>query len=139
MTNSESPNADDVLALLAGGPPRWSAGAISYRLRCTVGGFLGDEPPSQVASVLEDLERRGRVSRAAMCPVCEIAGNLYQLADEVEELDEEQRVLAPHELAEAMRPLVEEGLVELSENVEFVERACCARTTRLWREAPRPS
>lgn len=130
---------EEILTVLSGTPDRWTAGAVSWSLGRPVLGVLGQDADPDVAEALTRLAAEGLVAELPACPECGTPGTLYVLA---ERLSGEHTGLPPMsgvEIDETMEPLIAEGLIELSEIVEFDQRDCCARTSRAWRRAPRPS
>jgi hypothetical protein len=134
---ASDPTPHRILKLFEGPPALWSAGAISDALDRPPGGPLGHTPDPDIEAELKELIDAGRLVRVPLCPGCNEPGELFGLpAPELEDVGDGEGAL--DELNDAIGPLIEEGAVEFSEHVEVVERSCCRRTARLWREPPVP-
>lgn len=130
---------DAIIALIEEPPGRYTPAALSYRLRRGAGGVLGQDPAPTVAAEIMALAEAGELGRLEICPGCGLPGPLYVSPGHPEAEAEPERLPTGHETEDALAPLVAEGTIELSERVEYHETSCCARTTRAWRKAPRPS
>ena len=130
---------EEILDVLAGDPDRWTPGAVSWSVRRSVQGVLGQDPDPEVAVELAGLVAEGVLTELPACPVCGRPGTLVVLSERVDEGDLSPAPISGEELGETMEPLIAEGLIEVAEIVEFEARECCARTSRAWRRAPRPS
>lgn len=129
---------DEIIDVLTGSPDRWTPGAVSWSVGRGARGVLGQDPDPAVAVELAGLAAEGTIAELAACPVCGDPGTLHLLSERLTDEDEGAAPLSGDDIREAMEPLIAEGLIEISEIVEFVERECCARTLRAWRRAPRP-
>ncbi len=130
---------DEILMALSGTPGRLTPGAVSWSIGRRALGLLGQDPDPDVAQEIAGLLAEGAVAEIPGCPVCGTPGALLVLAGNLSPGDADPPPISVEELGETMEPLIAEGLIEVSEIVEFVERECCARTARAWRRAPRPS
>jgi hypothetical protein len=130
---------DEILTVVSGTPDRWTPGAVSWSVGRGALGVLGQDPDPEVAVEISGLLAEGVITELSACPVCDTPGTLVILTERVSDEDTAQPPISGEELGETMEPLIAEGLIEVSEIVEFEERACCARTGRAWRRAPRPS
>jgi hypothetical protein len=130
---------EEILDVLAGSPGRWTPGAVSWAVGRSAHGVLGQDPDPEVAVEIAGLVAEGVVTEMPACPVCGRPGTLVALSERVSDEDVSPAPISGEELGETMGPLIAEGLIEVSEIVEFEERECCARTARAWRRAPRPS
>jgi len=130
---------DEILTALSGPPGRLTPGAVSWSLGRRALGLLGQDPDPDVAQEIARLLADGAIAELPGCPVCRTPGTLLVLAERAAGEDAGPPPISSEELGETMEPLIAEGLIEVSEIVEFVERECCARTARAWRRAPRPS
>ncbi len=130
---------EEILDVLSGEPDRWTPGAVSWSVGRSAHGVLGQDPDPEVALEIAGLVAEGVITEMPACPVCGRPGTLVALSERVAEGDVSPAPISVEELGETMEPLIAEGLIEVSENVEFEEHECCARTSRAWRRAPRPS
>lgn len=130
---------EEILAVLSGSPDRWTPGAVSWSVGRSSLGVLGQDPDPEVAEELGRLLAEGVIAELSACPVCDTPGTLVILTERLSDEDGGRPPISGEEIGEAMEPLIAEGLIEVSEIVEFEERECCARTSRAWRRAPRPT
>jgi hypothetical protein len=116
-----------------------SASAVTVLLGGVAEGVLGERPSPEVQGALTALRDGGRVASAPSCPVCGTLGEVWMPAGDA------PATLAPAvgpdaaETAETLRPLIDEGEIEVGERVELVEGECCIRTARPWRPTPPPA
>ena len=130
---------EEILDVLAGAPGRWTPGAVSWSVGRSAHGLLGQDPDPEVAIEIAGLVAEGVLTEMSACPVCRRPGTLVALSERVADEDLTPAPISGEELGETMEPLIAEGLIEVAEIVEFEEGECCARTSRAWRRAPRPS
>lgn len=129
----------DIVEVLAQAPHRWSPAAVGWKLGRPPRGPLGQDPDPDVAEALTHLVASGAAVRMERCPVCGEAGELYGTEDLADERGHGGEAVAWGEATDAITPLIEEGFIEVGENLEFHRRDCCARIGRPWRRAPRPA
>lgn len=130
---------DEILDVLHGEPARLTPGGVSWSVGRSAHGVLGQDPDPEVAVEIGGLVGEGALTEMAACPVCGRPGTLVALSERVADEDLAPAPISGEELGETMEPLIAEGLIEVSEIVEFEKQDCCARTARAWRRAPRPS
>lgn len=129
---------DEIVAVLHEAPHRWSAAAVGWKLGRPPHGPLGQDPDPDVAEALTHLVADGAAEFLPGCPVCGRTGGLYA-APGYGGAEESAPPVAWAETIDAMIPLIDEGLIEVGENIELDVRECCARAGRPWRRTPRPA
>jgi hypothetical protein len=128
-----------VLEAVEGAGRPVTASAVTVLLGGVAAGVLGERPSPDVARALEALRGDGELVSVPSCPVCGTVGEVWVPADAA------PRELAPpvgpdaEETVETLRPLIDEGEIEVGERVELVEGPCCIRTARPWRPTPPPA
>lgn len=130
---------DEILEVLEEPPHLWSAAAVGWKLGRPPHGPLAQEADPDVAEALTHLVADGLAVRIDGCPVCARVDVLYATPAHSPGSEPASPSVPWDDAQEAMMPLIAEGLIEVGEIVELVQRECCAHTSRPWRKAPRPA